>query len=107
MIIDSYLYVIIDTDGARKLGFSMNPDKRVKELQTGNPKELSVEYRLPVRERRLAEKSLHALFPAERIRGEWFSLPAVSKELELLKKIFKVEHTSPREEILMKSLGFR
>lgn len=104
---DGYLYVIKDSEGKRKLGFSKVPDKRVKDLQVGNALSLIVEYRLYVNHMIRAEKKLHDLFPAERLRGEWFNLTDDSKELLLLKKIFGAAHTTQREEALMKSLGLR
>lgn len=104
---DGYVYVIKDSEGKRKLGFSKIPDKRVAELQVGNSLKLIVEYRLYVNHMKRTEAKLHDLFIADRIRGEWFKLPEDSKELLLLKKIFRAEHTTHREEALMKSLGLR
>lgn len=104
---ESYLYVIRDSEGKRKLGFSKNPDVRVKQLQTGNSLELTVEYRLPIRVRNRAERNLHSLFPADRVRGEWFKIPEESKELLLLQKVFGIVEINKREEDLLKSLGLR
>lgn len=104
---ECYLYVIKDSENKRKLGFSRDPDRRVKELQTGNPLELTVEYRLPIRVRNRAEKNLHDLFPADRIRGEWFKIPDNSQEFLLLQKVFGIADTTAREENLLKGLGLR
>lgn len=104
---ECYLYVIKDSEGKRKLGFSRDPDNRVKQLQTGNALELVVEYRLPIRVKNRAERNLHALFPADRVRGEWFKITPESKELLLLQKVFGVTEITKREEDLLKSLGLR
>lgn len=105
-ILAGYVYVIKDETDGRKLGFSQNPDIRVKQLQTGNKETLYIEYRLEVKDMRKAESSLHTLFAAYRLQTkEWFHL--TETDLVLLKKIFRVVQTTEREESLLKSLGLR
>ena len=100
-----YVYCIIDESGRRKLGFTDDVDKRLPELQTGNAEKLKIEYRLEVKNMRRAETSLHHLFAADIIRmdGEWYKI----KDLVLLKKVFRKEQTTEREEKLLERLGFR
>lgn len=102
-----YLYVIKDDQGERKLGFSLNPEKRIQALQTGNSHTLRLEYTLPVRDKRSAEKALHSLFPANHVRGEWFTILEDSPEHTLLKKVFGAIPTSRREDDLLKQLRLR
>jgi len=103
-----YIYVLLDENGRRKLGKTRNDvEKRVKQLQTGNAEQITIEYRLQVNDMRHAETSIHELFAADRLRinGEWFALSET--ELVLLRKIFKAGSTTAREESLLKGLGFR
>lgn len=104
-----FVYVILDTsDNSRKLGFSIDVDRRLREEQTGNAHTLKIEYRLPVINMRKAEKSLHLLFAAKRTRrgkGEWFLLD--EKDIVLLKKIFKAQDITTIEYTQLESLGLR
>ena len=60
-----------------KIGFSKDPDKRLKELQTGNPCRLKLCLSLPYddeREAQLMERCLHDVGARRfrRLSGEWF-----------------------------------
>jgi hypothetical protein len=57
-------------DGPIKIGFSNRPDRRLPELQTGNPRELILRHVIPGDTS--VERQLHARFEPARIRGEWF-----------------------------------
>jgi len=103
---NGYVYVIKDETKGRKLGFSKNPDLRVKQLQTGNKEKLTIEYRLEVNNMSKAESSLHILFAAYRLRkGEWFHLE--EKDLILLEKIFRARDITNTEYIQLITLGLR
>lgn len=55
---------------AVKIGYSVNPEARVGELQTGNPRELYLLAKMPGT---LAdEKAIHAQFKHLNLVGEWF-----------------------------------
>lgn len=55
---------------AVKIGYSVNPEARVGELQTGNPRELYLLAKMPGT---LAdEKAIHARFKHLNLIGEWF-----------------------------------
>lgn len=72
-----YLYAIHDlSTGYIKLGYSANPEARLKELQTGNSGALTLIHKALVREDRVKklEKKLHFELGHLRIRGEWFDL---------------------------------
>lgn len=74
----TYIYVI--TDGLHsKIGISVNPERRLKSLQTGSAKPLRLLRMYEVSTRRKAlkiEKQLHRMFWQSRCRinGEWFLL---------------------------------
>ena len=58
-----------------KIGMANDPQKRLEELQTGNPYELSVIATIEFKTRRdasLAESHLHRRLSRMRMRGEWF-----------------------------------
>lgn len=67
-----------------KLGYSKHPEKRLKQLQTGNPDALSLFHceEVEVENIRRAEKNLHNLLGAQRLKGEWFELSVEDAILE-------------------------
>ncbi len=71
-----YIYAIGTTGNRQKIGFSSNPDKRVKTLQTGNAEPLTVHYCFEVSESVAAkfEKHIHREYNHRRIKGEWFNM---------------------------------
>jgi len=72
-----YIYVIapVNTDKPPcKIGISDNPDKRVKQLQTGHPEKLEVKYLLEVNNAEFYERLLHKDIKHKRKTGEWFDL---------------------------------
>ena len=73
----SHVYFISDEQGAVKIGISHDPCERIATLQTGHPESLvllhAVSYRSSAAAR-AAESSLHYVFEAQRMNGEWFDL---------------------------------
>lgn len=59
---------------AIKIGFTLDVERRARELQTGSPESLEIVGAMPgtVRD----EKALHRHFHADHIRGEWFEASA-------------------------------
>jgi hypothetical protein len=57
-------------DGPIKIGYSGRPDRRLPQLQTGNPRELILRHVIPGDTS--VERQLHTRFEPARIRGEWF-----------------------------------
>lgn len=69
-----FVYVISDGEFA-KIGYSKNPKKRIKAVQTANPKRLKLVAKKEVQGRLRAkaiEKSLHKQYGKHRQVGEWF-----------------------------------
>jgi hypothetical protein len=56
-----------------KIGFSNDPAKRIKTLQTGNPRKLSVMGWISGLDQTL-ERELHKKYWDMRLNGEWFSI---------------------------------
>jgi hypothetical protein len=72
-----YLYAICDdSTGHIKIGYSADPDQRVRDLQTGNSGALRLVHRARIREdrARIVEQRLHLDLNHLRVRGEWFKL---------------------------------
>ncbi len=75
----TFVYVIAPgPDGPCKIGFSMQPEKRLRELQTGHPQKLTLYH---VQEfgdasrASLMERIIHKTISYKRASGEWFNVP--------------------------------
>ena len=71
-----FLYCIADNNGSVKFGFSKDPNRRVRSLQTGSADELVLLETISVPEDsvRQYERLLHSEFAHLRSRGEWFRI---------------------------------
>jgi hypothetical protein len=80
------LYIIgASAAGPLKIGIGRDPSRRLRELQTGNPKRLRVLYaRTSLSNAASAESLTHQRLRALRILGEWFdvSLPEAISAIE-------------------------
>jgi hypothetical protein len=86
-----YVYFIQgQCGGAIKIGFSVDPAKRLKELQTGYPDTLKILFMIPGDES--TERALHRLFEGARLKGEWFRPDdcLIDKIKELKNKYYSV-----------------
>lgn len=74
-------YVYFIRSGAKKkcpikIGVASDVSQRIRELQTGNPTELSLIAAIPCDSRKHAysvESTLHRRFSRQHVRGEWFT----------------------------------
>ncbi|NKB32144.1 MAG: GIY-YIG nuclease family protein [Pseudomonadales bacterium] len=63
-----------NTNGHRiKIGFSKDPEKRIKVLQTGNSRKLALMGWIEC-EGQALERSLHKKYKNYNLKGEWFSI---------------------------------
>lgn len=97
-----------------KIGIAQNPEKRITELQTGNPNPLLLLCKAPVNSRKQAEfleRELHNYFSYCRMEGEWFrgdkvnihkALNSINFELEGEMVASKVIKGSKKEEKIIK-----
>lgn len=72
-----YLYVIIDSNQQHcKIGFSKNPEKRLKTLQTGNSSKLILIHtvEVPVTRVKDFETQIHNELRVYQTKGEWFKV---------------------------------
>lgn len=77
------VYFIASERGPIKIGIAVNPQDRLRGLQTGHHEKLSLLATCPGGMER--EKEYHARFKAYRINGEWFERsPEIEAEIEQL-----------------------
>lgn len=72
-----FLYVIAaETTGPVKIGISNDPDKRLRQLQTGHVASLSLHHAEPIAAHKVKtmERLLHRDMAHRRVRGEWFGM---------------------------------
>ena len=100
---ECYVYVLLDAAGKYKIGHTKNIERRRRQLQTGNSGELKILYARCFSNCSNAEATIHAIFAAQRKRGEWFSLAGSDKRL--LDKLFTLKDLSDSDRSSLKRLG--
>lgn len=80
-----YIYLMGKPEGPIKIGLSKNPEKRLKQLQTGYPEKLSLFEKFPVPEKSVKkfEKLIHDNLRYKRTHGEWFDLTLEEAKLDV------------------------
>ena len=74
---ETYIYVISASEqGPTKIGYSCDPETRVRKLQTGHANKLRLYYKQAVadHEARKLERQIHTTLGYLRTHGEWFNL---------------------------------
>jgi hypothetical protein len=87
-----YIYVICEAASAPvKIGFSADPEKRVKQLQTGHANVLTLFHKEEVEDEqvRVLERMVHKAIRHLRHTGEWFNLTPEDAVLEIKLAIMK------------------
>jgi hypothetical protein len=81
----SYIYVIGGDAPPYKVGISKDPQRRLKNLQTGHPHKLSIHSikETDVAKTKLLESTIHHHLKHHRTHGEWFDLPLDDIKLEV------------------------
>lgn len=71
---DRFVYIARESESGRyKIGISKDPEKRIKQLNVGNPEKLELVHAyLATESGHKSEAIAHALFEKERLNGEWF-----------------------------------
>lgn len=72
----SFIYVIGGKHKPYKIGITNNPNRRLKNLQTGHPNKLSIHYteEIPDSCVKLLEKLIHKNVGRYKTHGEWFDI---------------------------------
>jgi T5orf172 domain len=83
----NFIYVIsANESGPCKIGISIDPNRRLKQLQTGHEEILFVHHTEPVIDAKLYEGLLHKTMNYKRKRGEWFNM-SVKESIDYIKFI--------------------
>ncbi len=100
-----FLYLIRDEfTGYIKIGISLNPNKRIKQLQTGNSHELNLIYNIQTEYYIKLELILHRYYKHLNIYNEWFDLTItelneiesiIQKYINSLKSLSEFDINSP------------
>ena len=70
---DLFIYVARESVSKRyKIGISKNPEKRITQLNIGNPEELDLVYKYKAKNGFKDEALLHKMLEKKSIRSEWF-----------------------------------
>ncbi len=76
-----------------KIGISNNPEKRIKQLQTGSSRQLVIRHTIKFNTRNEAtrvENALHKKYSKYRLTGEWFEID-YKKVLKYIEEKLKLE----------------
>lgn len=73
---NNFIYLIRSSDNTYKIGVSKNPQKRLKNLQTGNANKLELVDRFECEQSFKVEKALHRRYKIEKTESgnEWLHL---------------------------------
>lgn len=98
---DRFIY-ILKSDKYYKIGITKNLDKRIDQLQTGNPHEIYLVCSTFVENTSGFERKLHKEFDQYRISGEWFDLPyeQLEKLIEIIENGDFIADELPLENIV-------
>lgn len=97
----TYIYVIGHVDGPVKVGISINPSARIRELQVGCHFTLQLLHQRACRSRQEAfrrERDFHAVYAGDRLSGEWFNIDA-ELAIEGVSTSFEIDEYREQEEI--------
>ena len=86
-----YIYLIKNIDDSfYKIGVARDPNKRIRQLQTGNSSKLSLitTYKSPIAYK--IEKVLHNRYSYLRKEGEWFDF-SINEEVNFIENCQKIE----------------
>ena len=73
-----------NTTGLIKIGISNDPQRRLKQLQTGNTGKLEIIKTYITKNDKEQEKRIHKILWQNKKRGEWFFFPHLDKYIELI-----------------------
>lgn len=86
-----YVYLIQSLENSYyKIGLSIHPNKRIKELQTGNSSELKLIETYQSKFAHIIEKTLQRRYSHLRKEGEWFEF-SISNEVSFINECKKIE----------------
>lgn len=93
-----YLYVIAESRaGPCKVGYAANVVTRLRTLQTGNSRQLSLIYYQEAANYRMAERVAHSMLWRHHIRREWFAVKGEDAANTVKRAIFKATQSLERQ----------
>lgn len=94
-----YIYLLsaeFDDKTLYKIGISHNVERRIKELQTGNPYKIVLKEKFKTPYAFKIEAALHRRYKIDNIKGEWFDfdISTYTEEVKILHEGFRVLDSS-------------
>jgi predicted GIY-YIG superfamily endonuclease len=86
------VYLIRGNDGRYKIGIAKNPQRRIRQLQTGNSDKLKLIEVYQSENASKIEAALHMQYSPDKLIGEWFDL-SISEETMFIKKCKLVDES--------------
>lgn len=74
---EGYIYLLENKIGENilyKIGYTKDLNKRLKQLETGNPGEMKIIKSFETRWGRILESIIHKIYINKKIKNEWFNL---------------------------------
>ena len=71
----------IECEGNTKIGISDDPERRVKEIQTGNAYPCKLAEAIECVDASAVEAALHKVFEGQKISGEWYNVDSNARML--------------------------
>lgn len=69
-----YVYLAHADTGHYKIGYSVDPQNRIKHFDTQMPVKVEIVHTIQTDDMRRLEEELHGRFESQRVTGEWFDL---------------------------------
>ena len=96
----TFIYVIEESgNGYVKIGISNEPSRRLADMQTGSPYDLTLLLVLEVEDAAVTESFLHEVLEKFRIRGEWFDGSCLNDPIFSMYEKKQVDQYSPSTNI--------
>jgi predicted GIY-YIG superfamily endonuclease len=85
-----FVYLIKSDNGEYKIGVSKNPNKRLKQLNCGNPFNSEIIHQFETEIPHKVETALHNFYSMNKINREWYDLP-IEVHFDFLEICAKIE----------------
>jgi hypothetical protein len=85
-----FLYVIAESaSGPCKVGYASYPETRIRALQTGNFRKLTLIYAQEAENYRVAERTAHTMLAKHHLGLEWFAVTGQDAAIAVKRAIFR------------------
>lgn len=93
-----WIYIIGTETKPYKIGFSCRPKNRLKDIQTGHPKKLSIHYLEEINSDEIEniERHIHNNIRHLKTHGEWFNLELEEAKKEVQYAVIRYSNDSNR-----------